>query len=194
MAERTGATESTGSLTASSLQLATGPVGGVSLAVAPPATRLILRGTEAASPAGTALGLALPRQPCRAAIQGAVSALWLGPDEWLLLSEDGASDTGFTSKIEAALAPVPHSLVDVSHRQIALLLAGETAEAALGMFVPLDLSLPAFPVDMVVRTIFEKAEIVAWRRDPVTFRIEVWRSFAPYVASLLSLAQKETTL
>jgi sarcosine oxidase, subunit gamma len=33
----------------------------------------------------------------------------------------------------------------------------------------------------VVRTIFEKAEIILWRTGEQSFHIEVWRSFAPYV-------------
>ncbi len=50
---------------------------------------------------------------------------------------------------------------------------------------PLDLSLDRFPVDMCTRTVFAKAEIVLWRTDEQQFRVEVWRSFAPYTAALL---------
>ncbi len=44
---------------------------------------------------------------------------------------------------------------------------------------------------MCTRTIFAKAEIVLWRTAPDAFRIEVWRSFAPYVLGLLDEAIME---
>src|SRR5579862_2660202 len=61
-------------------------------------------------------GLQLSLLPCRALDQGAWASLWLGPDEQLLVgpSADGAM---MAQRIEDALASVPHSLVDVSHRQ-----------------------------------------------------------------------------
>jgi len=44
---------------------------------------------------------------------------------------------------------------------------------------------------MCTRTLFGKAEIVLWRTTPDTFRIEVWRSFAPYVLGSLAEAARE---
>jgi sarcosine oxidase subunit gamma len=44
---------------------------------------------------------------------------------------------------------------------------------------------------MCTRTLFAKAEIVLWRTRPDMFRIEVWRSFAPYVQGLLEEARLE---
>ena len=49
----------------------------------------------------------------------------------------------------------------------------------------------AFPVGMCTRTLFGKAEIVLWRTAPRPFRIEVWRSFAPYVLGCLDEACRE---
>ena len=58
----------------------------VTVTLIPDASRYILRG-DAAAFAG--YGVKLPREACRAATYGALSALWLGPDEWLLLLPDG---------------------------------------------------------------------------------------------------------
>jgi sarcosine oxidase subunit gamma len=44
---------------------------------------------------------------------------------------------------------------------------------------------------MCTRTVFEKAEIVLWRTETFVFRIEVWRSFVPYVHALLTEAARE---
>ena len=51
---------------------------------------------------------------------------------------------------------------------------------------PLDLDLAEFPVGMCTRTVFAKADIVLWRTRADAFHLEVWRSFAGYVAGLLA--------
>ena len=50
--------------------------------------------------------------------------------------------------------------------------------------------LAAFPVGMATRTLYDKAEIVLWRRGETTFHVEVWRSFAPHVAASLAEAAR----
>ena len=57
--------------------------------------------------------------------------------------------------------------------------------------MPLDLDQAAFPVGMCTRTLFGKAEIVLWRKADDAFRVEVWRSFAPYVLGCLGEACRE---
>ena len=47
---------------------------------------------------------------------------------------------------------------------------------------------------MCTRTVFGKAEIVLWRTAAETFRIEVARSFAPYVWACLEEARREFLL
>ena len=55
----------------------------------PPATRHVLRGGAAVRTAAeAALGIAIPFVACRAAASGERAALWLGPDEWLLLAPE----------------------------------------------------------------------------------------------------------
>jgi sarcosine oxidase, subunit gamma len=44
---------------------------------------------------------------------------------------------------------------------------------------------------MCTRTVFGKAEIVLWRPAEQSFRLEVWRSFSPYVAHLLHEVARE---
>ena len=158
-----------------------------SLANASPATRFILRGADAVAAASAAFGVALPTTPLRAATTATRTAFWLGPDEWLLIASD-VETAALQQTLETALAGVPHALVDISNRQTALLIEGPGAATAINAGTPLDLSLAAFPVGMVARTIFEKAEIVLWRTAEQSFRIEVWRSFAPYVQALLEAA------
>jgi sarcosine oxidase, subunit gamma len=160
------------------------------LADRPPAARFIFRGGDAARLAcSTAFDADLPRQLGSTGVGDERTAFWLGPDEWLLIAE-GVDPEMMAAEIEAALGTSPHSLVDVSHRQVGLDVGGAVAPRALSAGCPLDLRLSAFPIGMATRTIFDKAEIVLWRRQEAAFRIEVWRSFAAYlVAALIEAAR-----
>jgi sarcosine oxidase subunit gamma len=162
------------------------PDNGKARAVAAPfATRFVLRGgPDVAGPVGAAFGATPPLQPLRAAGVGSRAALWMGQDEWLLIAED--SQAGLGAKLEAALAGVAHSLVDVSHRQCAIEVSGAGVARLLNAGVPLDLDVAAFPVGMVARTLLLKAEIVLWRREAERFWLETGRSFGPYVAAVLA--------
>jgi sarcosine oxidase subunit gamma len=161
------------------------------LRMKPVATRFIFRGAAAAqSAAGTAFGVTLPADACRAHTGNSRAALWLGPDEWLLLAPDGEGDA-IAGAIAGAVGDLPHSLVDVSHRQVAFEVTGPHAEWLLEAQCPLPLNLDAFPVGMCTRTVFAKAEIVLWRVARDTFHVEVWRSFSRYVVDLLSEVARE---
>lgn len=156
----------------------------VAVSDAGPAARFLFRGDPALI--GDAFGLALPTT-LRAQAKGDRAALWLGPDEWLLLApEEHGAPLG--TALSEALRGQPASLVDVSHRQTGLVVAGPRAEMLLSAGCPLDLDLATFPVGMCTRTILAKAEIVLWRTGNETFRLEVARSFAPYVAAFLAEA------
>jgi sarcosine oxidase subunit gamma len=158
-----------------------------------PATRFILRGgPEAAACVGPAFGAPAPLEPLRSRTEGPRSALWMGPDEWLLIAEDAPPALG--AALEAALASVPHALVDVSHRHSAIELSGRGAARLLNAGVPLDLDLSACPVGMVARTLLTKAEIVLWRRAPEVFRVEFSRSYGPYVIAILTQAAGDQEL
>ena len=166
--------------------------GSAALAVLPPASRFVLRGRPGAvEAAASGFGAPLPQQACRAVTVGeGRAALWLGPDEWLLLAppEGGAALAG---ALERALDGHPHSLVDVSHRQVGIEISGPDATAALNAGCPLDLDVHAFLPGMCTRTVLAKSEIVLWRTAPTTFRVEVWRSFAAYVWGFLVEASRE---
>lgn len=161
------------------------------VAMADAAGRCIFRGAaEAREAAGAAFGVAFANEPCQAQRQGSRAALWLGPDEWLLLAPaDDMQD--LTLAIAEKLSGVPHALVEVSDRHQGLLLDGPGVEDVLATGCPLDLDTAAFPVDACTRTVFGKAEIVLWRTRSHTFHVEVARSFVPYVVDLLRVAVRD---
>lgn len=150
-----------------------------------PAGRLILQGDVAArAAAGSVWGVPLSERACRAHTNEARASLWLGPDEHLLYQVN--RDAGLPIEaLEAALGPHAHSLVDISHRQVALEVSGPDAALILSGACPLDLDLEAFPIGMCTRTVLAKAEIVLWRTGTEVFHLEVWRSFVDYAQALL---------
>ena len=158
---------------------------GLTVTPVPATLRFNLRARGVAvEAAGRAFGVALPVEACQAAAGAERTALWLGPDEWLLLAPEAA----LPAILDSFRLGLPHSLVDVSHRLAGLELSGEAVETVLNAFCPLDLHLGSFPVGMVTRTVFAKAEIVLWRLAHDRFRLEVARSFGTYVLALIEEA------
>lgn len=157
----------------------------------PPASRFALRGgPQALVAAVSALGLPRSDSPCRAVRNDGRAALWLGPDERLLIGSAGAGEE-MRGLLQGALAGVPHSLVEISHAQAAFEVSGARAATVLNTGCPLDLDMASLPVDMCTRTVFAKAQIVLWRTGPETFRVETARSFVPYVTKILAQAARE---
>jgi sarcosine oxidase subunit gamma len=159
-----------------------------SVRLLPPASRFVLRGRPATmTAAGAAIGLKLSQTACRSITAGIRSALWQGPDEQLLLTSI-ADGPALARQLKDALSPLPHSLVDVSHRQIAFEVGGPLAQAVLSAGCPLDLHSNAFPVGMCTRTVLSRCDIVLWRTRTDAFHVEVWRSFAAYASRFLAEA------
>lgn len=163
----------------------------VRLETLPPCARFSLRTRDAARKAAAApLGFALPTLACRAASHGARAALWLGPDEWLILAPLAEADA-LRDALTRAFGELPHALVDIGHRQSGLVLSGAQAAAVLNVGCPLDLDIAAFPLGMCTRTVLGKASITLWRTGATRFHIEAWRSFLPYVWAFLDESGRE---
>lgn len=156
----------------------------VRLTPAQPAELISLRARpEEVAALSAALGLELPTRPKTSVASNGRVALWLGPDEWLVIG-DGEGSAGLMAA--CAASGIIHSAVDVSHRNTAILVEGPGAAATINASCPLDLSLTAFPVGACTRTLFGKVEIVLLRTAEERFRVEVWRSFSDYAFGLLA--------
>jgi sarcosine oxidase, subunit gamma len=163
-----------------------GGTGLVSILPALPAFRTSLRARpDAVGVLSMALSIELPEKPKSSSTAGKRSALWLGPDEWLVIDAGDKDPAADLAKVTAL-----HSAVDVSHRNTAILVSGPAAEATLNAGCPQDLSLEIFPVGAVSRTVLGKIEIVLWRTGEDAFRVECWRSFSDYAFSFLSDAAR----
>lgn len=140
--------------------------------------RISLRAEDkAVAGLGKAIGLSLPKKPATSVTKGGVTALWIGPDEWLILDAEGSNLEAKLNKVKTGL----YSVVPVNHRNTGITVSGAKAVNALNGGCPRDLSLEAFPVGACGRTIIGKAEVVLWRTGKDSFHVECWRSFSDYV-------------
>lgn len=161
----------------------------VAIAILPPVARFNLRIRSAdIAAASKAFGVTLPGRIGQGAHEGDRSAWALGPDEWLLHAPE-AEAPGIAAAFASIRAEAPHSLVDISDREIAIAVEGTRAEELLAAGCPIDLRRLA-PGD-AKRTIFDTAQIVLLRDATDRFRIEIWRSFAPHVEDLLHTVNAE---
>jgi sarcosine oxidase, subunit gamma len=171
----------------------------VNISVLAPAERIALRAPAASIAAlSKALGVVLRQTPKTAALSkgggifgarakaGTRAALWLGPDEWLIIDEGGRDPLADCQPVRAL-----HSAVGISHRNVGISVSGAAAAATINSGCPQDLSLGAFPVGACSRTVLGKAEIVLWRTAEDAFRVECWRSFSDYVFTFLSEAARD---
>ena len=172
----------------------TGADGGVTLTERPFMVHLDLRSDPSdrafLDAAGGALGAALPLEPNTVARGPETAALWLGPDEWLILAPpDGG---GLESTIESALEGRRHAVVDVSGGQTVIGLSGGRARDVLAKGCTLDLHPRAFGPGRCAQTLVAKANATIWQTgDGPSYDLIVRRSFAEYLALWLVDASRE---
>ncbi|QFR02299.1 sarcosine oxidase subunit gamma [Streptomyces phaeolivaceus] len=146
--------------------------------------------SEAADRIGKALGAPLPRRCGDTTTSGLHTALWLGPDEWLVLSHREAATVAAESR--EALAQAPGSVVDVSANRTTLELTGPAAREVLEKGCPLDLHPRAFAPGQAVSTTVGPVPVLLWQVDDApTYRLFPRASFADYLARWLLDAMTE---
>ena len=125
------------------------------------------------------------------AASGRNAILWLGPDEWLIVTpvgEQGAMETA----LGAALAGQHVSVVDTTDARTMIRIHGAHARDVLMKGCPLDLHPRAFGPGQCAQTIIAKADVLIHQRDDApTYDIYVLCSFARYLWDWLVDAAKE---
>ena len=124
-----------------------------------------------------ALGLDLPRAPRTTAAWGDVKALWLAPDQWLILTT-AANATPLLEALRKALGSVHSLAVDVSDMRAVIRLQGAEARNVLLKGSSLDLLSDAYGAGTARR--FRFAEIAALLDvvEEDVFDVYVFRSYA----------------
>ncbi|MCH8926856.1 MAG: sarcosine oxidase subunit gamma [Proteobacteria bacterium] len=146
-----------------------------------------------------AFGFALPTQPNTTAGNGEASALWLGPDEWWIVSPSPGPGPGpdLADKLRAALADRFAAVTEVGESRTCIRIAGPKARALVQKGCPLDVHPRAFGAGQCAQTLLAKAtvaiDLVADESaaDGPAFEVYVLRSFAEYLWIWLEDAGRE---
>ena len=161
--------------------------------------RLDPKNAEAMTAFAAAFGFALPAQPNTTAGNGEASALWLGPDEWWIVSPGSGPEAGpeLAEKLRAALADGFAAVTEVGESRTCIRIAGPKARALLQKGCPLDLHPRAFGPGACAQSRLAKATVaihlVAEERaaNGPAFEVYVLRSFAEYLWLWLEDAGRE---
>jgi sarcosine oxidase, subunit gamma len=129
-------------------------------------------------------GSSLPTEPNTVAGDASRAALWLGPDEWLVIGP-----TGSAAALETDLRATGTTVVDVSANRTTLELRGPRARELLEFGCPIDLHPRVFGPGRCAQTLLARANVVIWHvadePEPV-YRLLVRPSFAAYIAAWLA--------
>jgi sarcosine oxidase, subunit gamma len=137
------------------------------------------------------LSFALPAVPNTVASREERRALWLGPDEWLVVGLDG-HQTALEQLLRNSLDGAFGSIVDVSGNRTLLEIGGPKAREVLAHGVPIDLDMRSFGPGCCAQTLLAKAQVIIEpiSEDPA-FHVYLRSSFASYVADWLLDAAAE---
>ena len=127
--------------------------------------------------------LGFPTGPNTASTSGDRDVLWLGPDEWLIVGAPGAA-SAILEELEASLAGLHRSVVDVSANRAVIELAGSSRHDLLSSACPIDLHPRSWGDGRCAQSVFGAAQVLLHERERAT-RLFVRPSFADYVVDLL---------
>lgn len=140
----------------------------------------------AAGSVADVIGVTLPTAPCTFVGTDEVEALWLGPDEWLLVAPPGRQ-AQLQYALRAAIGDEFGTVTDVSAQRTTLHVSGSLTREVLARGCAIDLHPQVSPGGTCVQTQLAQAGVVLLVRDDAA--TSVWLlirpSFAPYVASWL---------
>jgi sarcosine oxidase subunit gamma len=141
--------------------------------------------------AGSVLDCRLPVNPNTVQTAGDLTVLWLGPDEWLLLTPPGA-ETAIIARLRKALTGIHAAVTDVSGNHARLRLAGDRARDVLAKGCSLDLHPRRFQPGQCAQTLILRCGVILHQIDHrPSYDLLPRRSFAEYLWMWLSDAMLE---
>ncbi len=139
----------------------------------------------------SALGFSVPVAPNTFVSQDGCTAVWLGPDEWLIVTQPG-EETDLIGRLRRALTGIHSSVTDVSGGQTVLRLSGTNVRDVLAKGCTLDLHPRSFGPGRCAQTnIAHAAAMLLQIDDSPAYDVIVRRSFARYLALWIEDAATE---
>ena len=136
---------------------------------------------------GRALDMLLPTEPCQSAAQGAVAALWIGPNQWMITCPKSRV-ADLMAKIVEATEGLHVSVTDISAGRTVFRLAGPSCLDVLAKGCPLDLHPRVAKPGYVAGSVLAKINALIHLREADMVDIYLGRSFADYLWAWLEEA------
>lgn len=130
-----------------------------------------------------ALGVPLPRRVGETSRHGEHTTLWLGPDEWLVVSEADAGT--LVDRLRAAAGDTPAQVLDLSANRTVVELTGPGARTVLEKGCSADLHPRVLADGSAIVTTVARVPVLLWKVDADRFRVVPRASLAQYVAAWL---------
>ena len=155
-----------------------------------PVAKINLRGKleneEFASKVEKILGMILPNEACSASNKEKITSLWLGPNEWLIVSNDEIKKETNTYELEQVLFDSISkanlgAVTNVTDHYTIFSLSGSNIFEVLSKDCPFDFSSKNFGNNKVVQTILNHVDVTIHRRSENDVDLYVRRSFAGYL-------------
>jgi len=135
------------------------------------------------------LGFALPQEPNTVSEHGPLLALWLGPDEWLLRTSDGA-ELALARKLREALSGRRGAVTVVTDAYATFEIGGAEACEILAQGTALDVHPSAFGGGRCARTRFAKIRALLHPAgEAPSYHLYVARSYTDYLTKWFERAR-----
>ena len=155
-----------------------------------PVTKINLRGNlenkEFASKVEKILGMILPKEACSTSNKEKITSLWLGPNEWLLVSNNEIPKETNTYELEQELFDNISktnlgAITNVTDHFTIFKLSGSNIFEVLSKGCPFDFNSENFGDNKVVQTILNHVDVTIHRKNENDVDLYVRRSFAGYL-------------
>jgi sarcosine oxidase subunit gamma len=125
--------------------------------------------------------------------EGEPAALWVGPDQWLIVSGSRPADA-VLEDLAARLDGILHHASDASDALALITLEGTAARRVLAMLSGIDYDPASFPPGRCVRTRMAKVAVLVRAVGADRFELFVDRSVADYLEGWLHHAARDPIL
>ena len=155
-----------------------------------PVAKINLRGDltnkDFVSKAGKILGIILPKESCSTSTKEKITCMWLGPNEWLLVSNDKVHKESNDYELERVLFDDISkanlgAVTNVSDQYTIFNLTGSNIFEILSKGCPFDFNSENFGDNKVVQTILNHVDVTIHRKTKNEVDLYVRRSFSNHL-------------